>query len=94
MAKILQVSPKTVRRRTIKYGLQEEASFTVLSDTDLDFITKQFVDTHPNSSERLFAGYLKGIGFRIRRSSVREGLLRVDPRGVQCICLHAEQLVA
>ena len=83
IAKMLQVSTRTVRRRIIQYGLQEEASFTVLSDTDLDAITKQFVDTHPNSGERSLAGYLRGIGLRIKRSSVRESLLRVDPRGVQ-----------
>ena len=72
-----------MRRRIIKYGLQEEASFTVLSDTDLDVITKQFVDMHPNSGERPLASYLRGIGLRIKCSSVRKCLLRVDPRGVQ-----------
>ena len=83
IANMLQVSPRTVRRRIIQYGLQEEASFTEVSDTDLDTITRQFVDTHPNSGERSLAGYLRGIGLRIKRSSVRESLFRVDPRGVQ-----------
>lgn len=43
----------------------------------------QFVDAHPNSGERSLAGYLRGLGLRIKRSSVRESLLRVDSRGVQ-----------
>ena len=67
----------------IANGLQEEASFTEVSDTDLDTITRQSVDTHPNSGEKSLAGYLRGIGLRIKRSSVRESLFRVDPRGVQ-----------
>ena len=83
IANMLQVSPRTVRRRIIQYGLQEEASFTEVTDTDLDTITRQFVDTHPNSGERSLAGHLRGIGLRIKRSSVRESLFRVDPRGVQ-----------
>ena len=56
IASMLQVSPRTVRRRTIQYGLQGEASFTEKSDTDLDTITRQFVDTHPNSDESSLAG--------------------------------------
>ena len=83
IANMLQVSPRTVRRRIIQYGLQEEASFTEVSDTDLDTITRQFVDTHPNSGKRSLAGYLRGIGLRNKCSSVRESLVRVDPRGVQ-----------
>lgn len=61
---MLQVSPRTVRRRIIQYGLQVEASFTVLSDNELDTITRQFVDTHPNSGESTLAGYLRGKDLR------------------------------
>lgn len=43
IANMLQVSPRTVRRRIIQYGLQEEARFTVISDADLDAITRHAV---------------------------------------------------
>ena len=71
--------PQTVRRRIIQYGLQEEASVTVPSDADLDAITGQFVDAHPNSGERdhLLDSYLREQGLRIKHASVRESLLRV-----------------
>ena len=70
--------PQTVRR-IIQYGLQEEASFTVPSDADLDAITGQFVDTHPNSGERdhLLDSYVRGQRLRIKHASVRDSLLRV-----------------
>ena len=82
IANLLQVSPRTIRRRIIQYGLQEDACFTEISNTDLDTITGQFVDNHPNSGERSLAGFLRGSGLRVQRSRVRESLTRVDPRGV------------
>ena len=83
IAKMLQVSPRTIRRRILQYGLQEDAEFSMLSDTDLDTITRRYVDTRPNSGERSLDGYLRGLGLKIQRSRVRDSLLRVDPRGVQ-----------
>ena len=83
IANLLQVSPKTVRRRIIQYGLQEEANYTEMDDAELDAITSQFVNSHPESGGRSLAGFLRGMGIRIQRSRVRESLLRIDPRGVQ-----------
>lgn len=83
IANLLQVSPRTIRRRIIQLGLQEERCFTDINDADLDAITRQFFDTHPKSGTRLLAGFLRGMDLRIQRSRVRESLIRVDPRGVQ-----------
>ena len=46
IAKMFRVSPTTTRRRIIQYGLDEEQSFSDLSDSQLDDITQQFVNTH------------------------------------------------
>ena len=68
IANLLQVSPRTIRRRIIEYGLVEESSFAPISDADLDSTTQQFIDTHPNSGERSLSGYLRGLGLKVQRS--------------------------
>lgn len=83
IARMLDVSPRTVRRRIIQYGLEETAEYTALSDNDLDAITAEFVHDHPNGGQRMYEGYLRGIGIRIQRNHIRSSLVRVDPRGVQ-----------
>ena len=42
IARLLGVSPRTIRRRIIQFGFQDQVSFT---DACLDAITQQFVDT-------------------------------------------------
>ena len=64
-ANLLGVSPQTVRRRNLQYGLHGEACYTEIDNRDLDAITRQFVDTHPNSGVRSLAGFLRGMGLRI-----------------------------
>ena len=80
---LLNVSARTIRRRIIEYGLEQDAEYSELQDEELDDFTKQFVDTHPNSGQRSLAGYLRMLGLRIQRSKIRESLLRVDPRGIR-----------
>ena len=83
IAGLLGVSARTIRRRIIEYGLEQDAEYSELQDGELDDFTKQFVDTHPNSGQRSLAGYLRMTRLRIQRSRIRESLLRVDPRGVR-----------
>ena len=84
-----KVSPRTIRRRIIQYGLDGELLFSNLSDSWLDDITQQFVHTHPLSGQRSLDGYLRGIGLRVQRYRLRDSLQRVDPRGVQSRLRHA-----
>ena len=62
MADLLQVSPRTIRRRIVRFGLQEYVSFSEIDCLELDAITSQFVHTHPNSGVTLFAGFLRWLG--------------------------------
>ena len=82
IALMLNVSPRTIRRRVIQYGLEDDIN-SDMSDATLDALTQQFVHAHPNSGETSLSGYLRSLGLRIQRYRVRESLMRVDPRGVQ-----------
>ena len=93
IADMLKVSPKTIRR-IVQYGLEESASYSSISDTELHSITAEFVHTHPYGGQRTFEGYLQGRGLNVQRRRIREALLHVDPRGVrQCLrrALHRRQ---
>ena len=83
IARILNVSPKTVSRRITEYGLEHMQQYAMISDTQLDDISAAFVYSHPNSGQVSFDGFLRGNGMRIQRSRIRASLLRVDPRGVR-----------
>ena len=83
IARILMVSPRTIRRRIIQYGLEDAASYSDISDNDLDSISSNFVHHNPNSGLRSLEGVLRSQGIRIQRQRVRESLMRVDPRGMQ-----------
>ena len=82
IARMFNVSPRTIRRRIIEYGLDHEASYSDVSDFELDIFTKQFVAMHPFSGQRSLEGYLRSLGLRIQRYKLRNSLMRVDPSGV------------
>lgn len=83
IARVLMVSPRTIRRRIIQYGLEETASYSDMSDGDLDSLVSDFVHHNPNSGLRSLEGLLRSQGIRIQRQRVRESLMRVDPRGME-----------
>ena len=83
IASLLQVSPRTIRRRIIQYGLEDVASYSSINDSEVDEIAKQFVHEHPNSGQKSFEGYLRSYGLKLQRSRIRASIMRVDPYGVQ-----------
>ena len=83
IANLFHVSPRTIRRRIIQFGLEDHSDYSDINDTSLDAITTQFVFHHPNSGERSFSGFLRSLGLRIQRYRMRESLWRIDPRGIQ-----------
>ena len=82
IAKLFNVSPRTIRRRITEYGLDSEACYSDISDSELDVFTQQFVTMHPFSGQRSLEGYLRSLGLRIQRYKLRNSLMRVDPSGV------------
>ena len=83
IGKILSVSAKTIRRRILEYGLEEEASFSSVSDEDLDTLTQSFVSDHPDCGLKSYEGFLRSCGLKIQRVRVRSSMLRIDPVGMQ-----------
>ena len=83
IAFLLGVSPWTIRRRMIQFGLEDQVNFTNIEDTPLNAIVQQFVDTHPNSGQRSLIGFLRSTNLRVQRYRVKESLMTIDPRGVQ-----------
>ena len=53
-----------------------------LTDSDLDAITREYVEMHPHSGSRSYAGYLRSQGLRVQRYRVKDSLFRVDPSAV------------
>lgn len=82
IASMLQVSRDTVRRRMRQYELQGVAGYSSLTDGDLDNITRQYVEVHPNCGSRSYAGYLRSQGMKVQRFRARDSLFRVDPEAV------------
>ena len=66
MAFLLGVSPRTIRRRIIQFGLEDEVNFMNIDDTSLNAIVQQFVDTHPNSGQRSLFGFLRSTNLRVQ----------------------------
>ena len=48
VADMLLVSRWTIRRCVVEYGLQETTGFSALSDEQIDFYVKQFIEEHGN----------------------------------------------
>ena len=67
IARVLMVSPRTIRRRIIQFGLEDAASYSDMSDSDLDSISSDFVHHKPNSGLRSLEGLLRSQGIRIQR---------------------------
>ena len=83
IARLLNVSPRTIRRRIIQYGLEGIASHSCLSDLQLDDITRSYVHQNPHCGRRSYDGLLRSNGLRIQQRRIRESMMRIDRRGME-----------
>ena len=83
IARMMNVSARTVRRRILQYGLESYTEYSALTDSQLDEITSQFVHANPFSGRVSYQGFLRSTGLRVQQSRVRESLRRVDQRGME-----------
>ena len=79
IAEFLGVSARTLSRKRIEFGI--EASFSEITDSDLDKQVQEILQLTPYSGESYIRGSLKGRNVNVQRSRVRESLGRVDPIG-------------
>lgn len=59
------------------------ATYTSISDSDLDRLVARIKQHHPNNGEVMLAGYLTSEGVRVPRRRLRASIHRVDSAGVE-----------
>ena len=91
IAQLLGCSTRTIRRRIVKFGLEQLVDFDHISDDDLDGIVENFVVSFPSAGQTTLEGHLRSEGLRIQRQRIRDSLLRVDPWGVEERSRHVLQ---
>ena len=82
MAKMLNVSESTVKRRLQNFGLSISSKYANLRQQDLDNIVKEILEQFPKTGYKRMIGYLMAKGHRVQEKKVREAMRRVDPEGV------------
>lgn len=88
ISKILDVSISTIRRRMSTYNLSVSATYSLLTDEELDAIVIDKQREFPNWGNRQLYGYLISQGIRVQFHRVRESQSRVDPEGSIMRRLH------
>ena len=82
ISNMLNVSVRTVQRRFREFGLSIRASYSVISDSDLDGVIKDIMGEFPNIGYRRVHGELGRRRIKITQHRIRETMHRVDPNGV------------
>ena len=70
-----------MHRRLSEYGLSVRATYSVISDAQLDEIVARVQHEFPLCGYRQMIGHLRAQGLRIQQSRVRESQRRIDPGG-------------
>ena len=81
MAQLLGVSVSTIRRHMLSFNISICATYSLISDTDLDGIVSDVQQQFPNWGNRQMYGYLFSQNIRVQYSRVGELQSRVDPDG-------------
>ena len=79
IARMLQVSRWTIRRRVVEYGLHCRR-WSDISDYQLDTIIRGYTSRHGVTTGQSFIiGYVRSLGYLVQRDRVRAAINRVDP---------------
>ena len=81
VAEMFGVSISTVRRRMTEYGLSISATYSSISDEELDALVKDIQIMFPMCGNRQMLGQLLARGVRVQQHRVRESQRRIDPEG-------------
>ena len=77
IASCLGVSPKTLHRRRMEYGIID--TYTDITERELELNIRDILRLTPFSGETYVRGALHGWGIHIQRWKVREALETIDP---------------
>ena len=79
IARMLQVSRWTIRRRVVEYGLHC-GRWSDISDYQLDTIIRGYISRHGvTTGQSYIIGYVRSLGYLVQRDRVRAAINRVDP---------------
>jgi hypothetical protein len=81
MAELLGVSVRTIEPRFQEFGLSVRATYTEITDVQLDETVCKIMVTFPNTGYKRMSGYLRSRGIRIQQKQVREAMRCIDPEG-------------
>ena len=81
MARMLEVSESTVKRRLYSCGISISSKYADLSEEELDTIVLQILQQFPKTGYKRMIGYLLARGYRVQEKRVQETMRRVDPEG-------------
>ena len=79
VARILGVSPITLRRRRAELEMPVGDNFDDIPDNVLDNLVSEILHVTPQAGRHLVQGALRSRGLRIQRERIREAIIRVDP---------------
>lgn len=78
ISSLLGVSRMTIYRRCREYGMLEDAVQT-LSYAQLRVVLRDMRREHPNFGETMTMGYLRALGYRVSRATLRTCIHATDP---------------
>ncbi len=81
MAELLGVSVRTIERRFHDFGLSVRATYTEITDVQLDETVRGIMLIFPNTGYKRLSSYLRSRGIHIQQKRVRQAMRRVDPEG-------------
>ncbi|XP_036412609.1 uncharacterized protein LOC118797378 [Colossoma macropomum] len=82
IARLLGVSRFTVHRRMAEWGLSVRASYSILTDEELDSLVSTVHARNPNAGYRMMMGLLRAQGHWVQWERVRSSMHRVDTVGI------------
>lgn len=79
IARMLQVSRWTIRRRVTEYGL-DCGRWSDIDDAELDTIIRGYISRHGvTTGQTYIIGHIRSLGHLVQRDRVRAAINRVDP---------------
>ena len=79
IAQLMGVSVSTLRRCMQTFSLSIHATYSSITDEELDGLVSHMQEQFPNWGNRQMYGYLLSLNIRVQFSRVRESQSRVDP---------------
>ena len=72
IAKLLNVSVSTVKRRTAKYRCHQRSVYSTITDDELDTLLRIIISQNPQTGYRKMTGFLKVRNIIIQEKRLRE----------------------